>query len=231
MAVPFTGENLLRWARSGGGLSCGNAGRLEMHQSHRNVAVLSPYGSAIAATIMDNGDKVFLVQDADLLERDWDWVISYGHRTIFPAPVVERYKNRMINLHTAYLPWNRGAHPNVWSWVDDTPKGVTIHYIDRGIDTGDIIAQREVHFNGGETLATSYDKLQSEMERLFDQVWPDIRNGGGRPQKQEGQGTFHRAADIVALSLPLGWDTPVSELRRMRQRAAASRAWASDSPS
>ena len=50
----------------------------------------------------------------------------------------------IVNLHISYLPWNRGAHPNFWSFFDATPTGVSIHLIDKGIDTGPIIVQKKV---------------------------------------------------------------------------------------
>src|SRR3989344_3288025 len=49
-----------------------------------------------------------------------------------------------LNIHPAYLPYNRGAYPNVWSIIDTTPAGVTIHYIDEAVDTGGIVAQAEI---------------------------------------------------------------------------------------
>ena len=47
----------------------------------------------------------------------------------------------------SYLPYNRGAHPNFWSFVNNTVKGVTIHEIDQGIDTGKIILQKSIKFD------------------------------------------------------------------------------------
>ena len=41
-----------------------------------------------------------------------------------------------VNIHPALLPYNRGAYPNVWSIIERTPAGVTIQYIDEGVDTG-----------------------------------------------------------------------------------------------
>ena len=52
----------------------------------------------------------------------------------------------MINLHISYLPYNKGAHPNFWSWVKNTPKGVSIHLISEKIDAGDIIFQKKLIF-------------------------------------------------------------------------------------
>src|SRR5437868_7353950 len=54
------------------------------------------------------------------------------------------FPSGVINLHPSLLPFNRGACPNVWSIVDGTPAGATLHYIDSHIDTGDIVAQHRV---------------------------------------------------------------------------------------
>ena len=48
----------------------------------------------------------------------------------------------IVNLHKAYLPYNKGAHPNFWSFAENTPSGITIHVIDSGIDTGNIIYRK-----------------------------------------------------------------------------------------
>ncbi len=42
-----------------------------------------------------------------------------------------------------YLPFNRGAHPNFWSFMEKTPSGVTMHEINSGIDKGKIIVQKK----------------------------------------------------------------------------------------
>jgi len=74
--------------------------------------------------------------------------------------------NRAINLHPSLLPWNRGAHSNFWSFLEDTPKGVTIHIIDEGIDTGDILLQKKIKFDQSkETLRSSYGRLQQELQQ------------------------------------------------------------------
>ena len=66
-------------------------------------------------------------------------------------------------MHISLLPWNRGYHPNIWSFLEDTPKGVTIHYINEGIDTGDIIVQKEIVIDEDkETLKSSYEILHEK---------------------------------------------------------------------
>jgi methionyl-tRNA formyltransferase len=153
-----------------------------------------------------------------------DFIVSYGYRHIIKKDVLLRYTDRAINLHIAYLPWNRGADPNFWSFVEGTPKGVTIHYLDEGIDTGDIIAQKQVTFSESDTLRTSYDKLQEEIQALFKDNWASIRTGECSRKKQEGKGTFHRLKDKERLShlLSRGWDTPITvleEYARVRSKS------------
>ena len=45
------------------------------------------------------------------------------------------------------MPYNRGSHPNFWSFVENTPAGVTIHEVDEGVDTGKIINQKQIVFD------------------------------------------------------------------------------------
>lgn len=144
-----------------------------------------------------------------------DAIVSHGYRHILSAKVIASVP-LAVNLHISILPWNRGADPNFWSHVDGTPKGVTIHYLDEGLDTGPIIAQREVATEPGDTLATSYARLQDAMTDLFVDVWPGISRRGWRGQPQQGSGSYHRSADKAPLEhlLTDGWDTPVAALAR-----------------
>jgi methionyl-tRNA formyltransferase len=90
---------------------------------------------------------VFQTQEKISFEvNQFDWIISYGYSHIIKQDVIDSAKNSIINLHISYLPYNRGADPNFWSWLENTPKGVTIHQIDKGIDTGDIFIQKEIKF-------------------------------------------------------------------------------------
>ncbi len=186
-----------------------------------NVLVLSPYLERLSATLTRCGDRVIATAEPidvgllhDLRVR---WVVSYGYRHILGREIVDTLEGRVVNLHISALPWNRGSDPNFWSFFDDTPKGVTIHRIDAGIDTGNILAQRAVTFGDGESLATTYDRLQAEVEALFAEVWGDPRAGTVLPRKQADGGSHHRRRDkeIFMRLLPDGWDTPVATIERL----------------
>lgn len=104
-----------------------------------------------------------------------------------------------INLHPSYLPYNRGTYPNVWSIVDRTPAGVTLHQIDEGVDTGDIIAQREMAVLPTDTGETVYRRLETLGLELFKEQWPRIVRGEADRTPQADTGTTHRVRDIQGI--------------------------------
>jgi len=119
----------------------------------------------------------------------FDYVLSKEFTALFPLGIV--------NLHPSYLPYNRGQYPNVWSIVEGTPSGITLHYIDEGIDTGDIIAQKEVPVEWTDTGETLYRKLERGSVELFREQWPLIREGKEQRTSQSGMdGTYHLTQDV-----------------------------------
>jgi methionyl-tRNA formyltransferase len=183
-----------------------------------NVLLLGPERRTIMSYITTLGDRVKSTDEKitpdDEIVRWAEFLISYGYRHIIRPDVLDLFPHRAINLHISYLPWNRGADPNLWSFLDDTPKGVTIHYLDEGLDTGDILARQEVMHHHNDTLRTTYDKLTEIIELLFMQVWPDIQSGRQKSFPQEPGGTMHKLKDRKKIEhlLQQGWDTPVAEL-------------------
>ncbi len=156
---------------------------------------------------------------AEVLQRyNPDLVISFGYRHIISKEVLESYPHQMINLHIAYLPWNRGSKPNFWSIWDGTPNGVTVHLIDEGMDTGDILYQEQMTFDDTITLQQSYDSLQTAIQALFRTHWQEIRQGCATATAQGGQGTVHYERDFTALSneVPIRWDLSIGEVRALK---------------
>lgn len=141
-----------------------------------------------------------------------DLILSYNYQHIIRKPVLNAYPY-IINLHISYLPWNRGAHPNFWAFVDGTQNGVTIHKIDEGLDTGDILAQEVVDFDPQrETFATSYATLHRRIQALCIRHWTDIRDLRITPTAQPPGGTLHKAAQLTEVQrvMPFSWDSNVA---------------------
>lgn len=121
-------------------------------------------------------------------------------------------------MHISMLPWNKGADPNFWSWFDQTPKGVTIHLMDEGLDTGDILFQKQVNIDGSETLASSYELLQQEIIHLFEANTHKILQFDLSPIPQiPGEGSVHKSIDKekIFAGLSLGWKTKCSDIQEL----------------
>lgn len=129
-----------------------------------------------------------------------DYLVSCGYRHIVPESVLELPKEGCLNLHPAYLPYNRGANPNVWSIVEGTPAGVTLHYMDGGIDTGPIVAQREVEVHFSDNGRDLYERLEDAQVELFKRYWPTIEAGEAQASDQVGEaGTYHDTNSFESL--------------------------------
>lgn len=176
------------------------------------ILLLSPHIHLIEH-LMSYGDEVTQTIEPLTGEiiQDKDFIISYGYRHKIEKPVLDKFQGRAINLHISYLPWNRGADPTFWEFAENTPKGVTIHFIEEGIDTGDIIAQRYLKYDIGDTFKTFYEKKQECIEDLFVKIWPYIREGKAKRYKQS---TYHNSKDKERYKSLLvnGWDTPVTKI-------------------
>lgn len=126
-----------------------------------------------------------------------DIAISILFDYILSDDFIGLFRKGVINLHPSYLPYNRGQYPNVWSIIEQTPSGVTIHYMDNGIDTGDIISQKEVPVTNTDTGETLYRKLEKACLDLFIETWPLISSHSTRRVPQvKGTGTYHKTSDV-----------------------------------
>ena len=74
--------------------------------------------------------------------------------------IINEFKDNIINLHIGYLPFNKGYYPNLWSHLEGTPCGVSIHKIDKGIDTGEILIQKTFFDKQKLTFKNSYEILR-----------------------------------------------------------------------
>jgi len=160
-------------------------------------------------TVFQTEEKIFVT--SEILD-EVDFIVSYGYRHIIKSEIISQFKKNIINIHISFLPWNRGADPNFWSFLEDTPKGVTIHYLDKEIDAGDILVQKKVRFSQDETLRTSYEKLSQVASDLFKAHWAEIRSGKILAKPQLGDGSYHQSKDKEKYKYLLvnGWDTPIS---------------------
>jgi len=109
-------------------------------------------------------------------------------------------RHGVANLHSAYLPYNRGHWPEVWSIVRGTPAGISLHFIGPGIDTGDIIDQVRVSVRADDTCASLARTLEDEGLALVLRNWPTLISGTATavPQSARYPINLHKHLGTIA---------------------------------
>jgi len=163
----------------------------------------------IIKTVGVSRNKIFYGQDIkngkhtdDIKRLKPDIILTVFWAYILQPDITNIPPLGCVNFHCAFLPYNRGANPNIWSIIDGSPAGVTLHYIDAGVDSGDIIAQKQTFVEPVDTAATVYEKMTEAFLPLFQKYWPAIKTGTAVRHKQDsGKKTYHRRADLKALDV------------------------------
>lgn len=113
-------------------------------------------------------------EERDLVMATWleehgvELVVLAGYMHLLTPPFLRRFPDRVVNVHPSLLPDYPGAHA-----IDDAlaancaTTGVTVHYVDDGLDTGAVIAQEEVPVEPRESLV---ERIHSVEHRLLPQV-------------------------------------------------------------
>jgi methionyl-tRNA formyltransferase len=130
---------------------------------------------------------------------DPDIIVSAGFRHIIPDDVLEIPDIGAVNLHPSYLPYNRGANPNVWSIIEDVPAGVSIHYMTSEVDAGPLIGRQEVPVKPDDDGQTLYRRLEEAQVELFKALWPDIKSGTADCISPSDDGTHHYMSEFSDL--------------------------------
>ena len=98
-------------------------------------------------------------------------VVLAGYMRIIKSPLLEKFPRRIINIHPSLLP----TFPGLEAWkqaleAGASETGCTVHYVDAGMDTGEIIAQERVPVHGDDTPVTLHARIQEAEHRLLPAV-------------------------------------------------------------
>ena len=169
------------------GLAGSSAARItRVLASRRDAPALERARRAGVATVVlehptDAGELIQALEGAAL-------VVLAGHLTQVPAPVVARFRFRMINIHPALLPgfggpgmYGRRVHEHVLA-SGVTVSGATVHYVDEEYDRGPIIAQWPVPVRPGDTPASLAARVLDIEHQLLPQVVLELAQRGVPPQ-------------------------------------------------
>jgi len=98
---------------------------------------------------------------ANVQHHQPDLVVLAGFMKILPANFVSALKGKLINIHPSLLPEFKGAHAVRDALAAGASKtGVSIHYVDEGVDTGEIIVQSEVAIEPGDTEHSLHERIK-----------------------------------------------------------------------
>jgi len=107
----------------------------------------------------------------DLQASGAELIVLAGYMRLVKAPLLEAFPRRIINIHPSLLP----SFPGLEAWRQALAAGVkitgcTVHFVDSGMDTGEIIAQSEVSILPGDTPETLHARIQEAEHELYPEV-------------------------------------------------------------
>jgi phosphoribosylglycinamide formyltransferase-1 len=106
-----------------------------------------------------------------LREAGVEWIVLAGYMRMIKAPLLDAFPDRIINIHPSLLP----QFPGLEAWKQALAAGVsetgcTVHYVDAGMDSGPIIAQRRVPVLPDDTPETLHARIQVAEHELYPAV-------------------------------------------------------------
>ena len=161
-------------------------------------------------------NKIKLFQDVEDKKNEFvhfletqkiDLIFLCWWNEIIPEKLINKARVGWVNLHPSYLPHGRGKHQYFWSIVDGIPFGVTLHPIDKGIDTEPILFQKKIKVEFEDTGETLYKKSVLEGINLFKKYFLKILNLDFKIKYQnKNTHTYHNSKDVLNKSTISGSD-------------------------
>ncbi len=129
------------------------------------------------------------------LGLDFIFGIHFPH--LISGDLLRIPRHGFLNLHPAFLPYNRGWHTPSWAILDQTPYGATLHAMSEALDAGDIIHQKPLQIRPDDTADTLYARVKALELEVFMEAWPLLlTRTHERRVQQPGMGTSHRKKDL-----------------------------------
>ena len=123
--------------------------------------------------------------------------INCGFELLIPEQVLNKIP--FVNIHPAYLPYNKGCHHSFWSIMEKTPNGATIHWMDKDFDAGSIIDQVEFKDDGYMYAHQIQKKSNSLCIDLLEKNLEEICSGLSTSMINQ-DGSYHSKKQIINAS-------------------------------
>ncbi len=143
-----------------------------------------------------------------------DLFIAAGYMGILKEAILAVPRMLAANFHASLLPDYRGKHPVFWTLrAGEKWAGLTVHAMDPGIDTGDILYQVRVRTRRDDSVASLYDRIMARSVGLVGRLVADAQRGSipGQPQPP-GEGSYHSSTSPD--DFRIDWRWPAEKIRR-----------------
>ena len=149
---------------------------------------------------------------SELKELNPDIIITAAYGQLVPETILEIPKYKCINVHGSLLPKLRGGAPIQYSILEDHGKtGITIMYMVKKLDAGDMISKVEVDILDSDNYESLHDKLSIAGRDLLKETLPNIFTGNIAPEKQDDSlATFAR--NILREDEKIDWNKSAREI-------------------
>lgn len=147
-----------------------------------------------------------------LKELNPDIIVTAAYGQLVPEKILEIPKHKCINVHGSLLPKLRGGAPIQYSILEDHGKtGITIMYMVKKLDAGDMLSKVEVDILDSDNYETLHDKLSVAGRDLLNETLPKIFSGDISPEKQDdAEATFAR--NILREDEKIDWNTSARDV-------------------
>ncbi|TWF79024.1 methionyl-tRNA formyltransferase [Pseudonocardia hierapolitana] len=141
-----------------------------------------------------------------------DVIIVVGFSQVIPPAILDVPPGGVIGFHSAVLPGRRGCSPLIWAMVDGlTETGISMFYMDEGIDTGDVIAVERFAIEEDDDAADVLRKADDATVRLLERHLDAVLDGTApRTPQPEGAGTYTRRR--TPADGEIDWTRPAHEV-------------------
>jgi len=147
--------------------------------------------SVINASEINNPETIERLRQ---LNADIGFSALFGY--ILKPQILSLFPRGIVNVHPGYLPYNRGRNTQVWSIIEHTPAGATLHYMSEGVDTGPIIERMEVPVHADDTGASLRARLEQACVEVTRRGWPAVTANVPPTPQDSADGTFHLGSEI-----------------------------------
>lgn len=148
-------------------------------------------------------DHVYFASDLDsekvvnsLSGYDVDYIFGIHFPYIISQRILNIPKVGFLNLHPAFLPYNKGWHTPNWAILEKTKYGATLHFMSNELDSGDIIAQRELKVQPNETSNQLYQRALELEKEIFIESFDELLTLKPIRIQQAEVGTSHNKRDL-----------------------------------